>query len=308
MNKPNWLNRLKSGLSKSTAKLTDGIAGILTKRKLDDDAMEELEEVLITADLGPATAAKLTASLAATRFNKEVSEEEVRTALADEIDKILEPIATPLAIDASHKPHVVLVVGVNGSGKTTTIGKLAQHYREQGLSVTLGAGDTFRAAAVEQLKIWGDRTGCPVISGKQGGDAAGLAYDALQAAREQGADLLLIDTAGRLQNKTDLMAGLEKVSRVLKKLDEGAPHDCVLVLDASVGQNAHSQVKIFRDMVAVSGLVVTKLDGSAKGGVIVALAERFGLPVHAIGVGEGAEDLQPFNAKDYARDLMGLEA
>ncbi|MEC9153389.1 MAG: signal recognition particle-docking protein FtsY [Pseudomonadota bacterium] len=308
MNKPNWLNRLKSGLSKSTTKLTDGIAGILTKRKLDDDALEELEEVLITADLGPATAAKLTASLAATRFNKEVSEEEVRTALADEIDKILEPIATPLAIDASHKPHVVLVVGVNGSGKTTTIGKLAQHYREQGLSVTLGAGDTFRAAAVEQLKIWGDRTGCPVISGKQGGDAAGLAYDALQAAREQGADLLLIDTAGRLQNKTDLMAGLEKVSRVLKKLDEGAPHDCVLVLDASVGQNAHSQVKIFRDMVAVSGLVVTKLDGSAKGGVIVALAERFGLPVHAIGVGEGAEDLQPFNAKDYARDLMGLEA
>ena len=308
MNKPNWLNRLKSGLSKSTTKLTDGIAGILTKRKLDDDALEELEEVLITADLGPATAAKLTASLAATRFNKEVSEEEVRTALADEIDKILEPIATPLAIDASHKPHVVLVVGVNGSGKTTTIGKLAQHYREQGLSVTLGAGDTFRAAAVEQLKIWGDRTGCPVISGKQGGDAAGLAYDALQAAREQGADLLLIDTAGRLQNKTDLMAGLEKVSRVLKKLDEGAPHDCVLVLDATVGQNAHSQVKIFRDMVAVSGLVVTKLDGSAKGGVIVALAERFGLPVHAIGVGEGAEDLQPFNAKDYARDLMGLEA
>jgi len=308
MNKPNWLNRLKSGLSKSTTKLTDGIAGILTKRKLDDDALEELEEVLITADLGPATAAKLTASLAATRFNKEVSEEEVRTALADEIDKILEPIAKPLAIDASHKPHVVLVVGVNGSGKTTTIGKLAQHYREQGLSVTLGAGDTFRAAAVEQLKIWGDRTGCPVISGKQGGDAAGLAYDALQAAREQGADLLLIDTAGRLQNKTDLMAGLEKVSRVLKKLDEGAPHDCVLVLDATVGQNAHSQVKIFRDMVAVSGLVVTKLDGSAKGGVIVALAERFGLPVHAIGVGEGAEDLQPFNAKDYARDLMGLEA
>ena len=308
MNQPNWLNRLKSGLSKSTAKLTGGIAGVFTKRKLDDDALEELEEVLITADLGPATAAKLTASLAATRFNKEVSDEEVRTALADEIDKILEPVATPLAIDASHKPHVVLVVGVNGSGKTTTIGKLAQHYRRQGLSVTLGAGDTFRAAAVEQLKIWGDRTGCPVISGKQGGDAAGLAYDALQAAREQGADLLLIDTAGRLQNKTDLMAGLEKVSRGLKKLDEGAPHDCVLVLDASVGQNAHSQVKIFRDMVAVSGLVVTKLDGSAKGGVIVALAERFGLPVHAIGVGEGAEDLQPFNAKDYARDLMGLEA
>tara|TARA_A100001037_G_scaffold55929_1_gene48133 strand:- start:137 stop:1063 length:927 start_codon:yes stop_codon:yes gene_type:complete len=308
MNKPSWLDRLKSGLSKSTAKLTDGIAGIFTKRKLDDEALEELEEVLITADLGPATAAKLAANLAATRFDKEVSDEEVRTALADDIGKILEPIATPLAIDASRKPHVVLVVGVNGSGKTTTIGKLAQHYRGQGLNVMLAAGDTFRAAAVEQLKIWGERAGCPVISGKQGGDAAGLAYDALQAAREQKADLLLIDTAGRLQNKSDLMAGLEKVSRVLKKLDDSAPHDCVLVLDATVGQNAHSQVEIFRDMVAVSGLVVTKLDGSAKGGVIVALAERFGLPVHAIGVGEGAEDLRPFDANDYARDLMGLNA
>ena len=308
MNKPSWLDRLKSGLSKSTAKLTDGIAGIFTKRKLDDEALEELEEVLITADLGPATAAKLTASLATTRFDKEVSDEEVRTALADDIGKILEPVATPLSIEASHKPHVVLVVGVNGSGKTTTIGKLAQHYRGQGLDVMLAAGDTFRAAAVEQLKIWGERAGCTVISGKQGGDAAGLAYDALQAAREQGADLLLIDTAGRLQNKADLMAGLEKVSRVLKKLDKSAPHDCVLVLDATVGQNAHSQVEIFRDMVAVSGLVVTKLDGSAKGGVIVALAERFGLPVHAIGVGEGAEDLRPFDAKDYARDLMGLKA
>lgn len=308
MNKPSWLDRLKSGLSKSTAKLTDGIAGIFTKRKLDDAALEELEEVLITADLGPATAAKLTASLAATRFNKEVSDEEVRTALADDIGKILEPVATPLAIEPSRKPHVVLVVGVNGSGKTTTIGKLAQHYRGQGLNVMLAAGDTFRAAAVEQLKIWGERTGCPVISGKPNGDAAGLAYDALQAAREQGADLLLIDTAGRLQNKADLMAGLEKISRVLKKLDETAPHDCVLVLDATVGQNAHSQVEIFRDMVSVSGLVVTKLDGSAKGGVIVALAERFGLPVHAIGVGEGAEDLRPFDATDYARDLMGLDA
>lgn len=307
MNKPSWLDRLKSGLSKSTTKLTDGIAGIFTKRKLDDAALEELEEVLITADLGPATAAKLTASLAASRFDKEVSDEEVRGALAEDIGKILEPVATPLNIEPSRKPHVVLVVGVNGSGKTTTIGKLAQHYRGQGLKVTLAAGDTFRAAAVEQLKIWGERAGCPVISGKPGGDAAGLAFDALQAARESGADLLLIDTAGRLQNKTDLMAGLEKISRVLKKIDEGAPHDCVLVLDATVGQNAHSQVEIFRDMVAVSGLVVTKLDGSAKGGVIVALAEKFGLPVHAIGVGEGADDLRPFNAADYARDLMGLD-
>ena len=307
MNKTSWLDRLKSGLSKSTTKLTDGIAGVFNKRKLDDEALEELEEVLITADLGPSTAAKLTASLAATRFDKEVSDEEVRGALADDIGKILEPVATPLDIEPSRKPHVVLVVGVNGSGKTTTIGKLAQHYRAQGLDVMLAAGDTFRAAAVEQLKIWGERAGCPVIAGKPGGDAAGLAFDALQAAREKGADLLLIDTAGRLQNKADLMAGLEKISRVLKNLDEGAPHDCVLVLDATVGQNAHSQVEIFRDMVAVSGLVVTKLDGSAKGGVIVALAEKFGLPVHAIGVGEGAEDLRPFDATDYARDLMGMD-
>jgi fused signal recognition particle receptor len=200
----------------------------------------------------------------------------------------------------------VLVVGVNGSGKTTTIGKLAQHYKGQGLNVMLAAGDTFRAAAVEQLKIWGDRAGCPVIAGKAGGDAAGLAYDALQAARAQGSDLLLIDTAGRLQNQTDLMAGLEKISRVLKKLDATAPHDCILVLDATVGQNAHSQVEIFRNIVAVTGLVVTKLDGSAKGGVLVALAEKFGLPVHAIGVGESAEDLRPFEAEAYARDLMGL--
>ena len=307
MNKPSWLDRLRAGLSKSTDKLTDGIAGIFRKRKLDDAALEELEEILITADLGPATAAKLTANLAATRFDKEVTDEEVRGALAEDIAAILEPVATPLAIDAARKPHVVLVVGVNGSGKTTTIGKLAQRYRGQGLDIVLAAGDTFRAAAVEQLKIWGERAGCPVIAGKPGGDAAGLAYDALEQARTRGADLLLIDTAGRLQNKADLMAGLEKISRVLKKLDEAAPHDCVLVLDATVGQNAHSQVEIFRDIVAVSGLVVTKLDGSAKGGVLVALAEKFALPVHAIGVGEGAEDLRPFDAEIYARDLMGLD-
>lgn len=306
MNKPSWLDRLRSGLSKSTSKLTDGIAGIFRKRKLDDDAIEELEELLITADLGPVTAAKLAANLAATRFDKEISEEEVRTALADDIAEILEPVAKPLEIDPGRKPHVVLVVGVNGSGKTTTIGKLAQHYTGQGHKVMLAAGDTFRAAAVEQLQIWGERANCPVITGKPGGDAAGLAFDALQAAREQGSDILLIDTAGRLQNRSDLMAGLEKISRVLKKIDENAPHDCVLVLDATVGQNAHSQVEIFRDMVAVSGLVVTKLDGSAKGGVLIALAEKFALPVHAIGVGEGADDLRAFEAKDYARDLMGL--
>jgi fused signal recognition particle receptor len=308
MNGTSWLGRLKSGLSKSTSKLVGGISGIFTKRKLDDAALEELEEVLITADLGPVTAAKLTASLAATRFNKEVSEEEVRTALADDIARILEPVATPLNIDRSRKPHVVLVVGVNGSGKTTTIGKLAQHYKEGGYNVMLAAGDTFRAAAVAQLQIWGERSGCRVIAGKQGADAAGLAFDAVQAAKAEGVDILLIDTAGRLQNRADLMAGLEKINRVIKKLDPEAPHDCILVLDATVGQNAHSQVEIFREMVSVTGLVVTKLDGSAKGGVLVALAEKFGLPVHAVGVGEGADDLQPFEAAAFARDLMGLDA
>lgn len=302
-----WLGRLKAGLSKSSSKLVGGISGIFTKRKLDAAALEELEELLITADLGPATAAKLTAHLASTRFDKEISEEEVRAALADDIAEILEPIAFPLNIDSSRKPHVVLVVGVNGSGKTTTIGKLAQQYKGEGYNVMLAAGDTFRAAAVSQLQIWGERTGCRVISGKQDADAAGLAYDAVQAAQAEGADILLIDTAGRLQNRTDLMAGLEKISRVIKKLDAEAPHDCVLVLDATVGQNAHSQVEIFRDMVAVTGLVVTKLDGSAKGGVLVALAEKFKLPVHAIGVGEGADDLRPFTAQAYARDLMGVD-
>ena len=308
MNKTSWLGRLKAGLSKSSSKLVGGISGIFTKRKLDAAALEELEEVLITADLGPATAAKLTADLAATRFDKEVSDHEVRAALADGITTILDKVAVPLEIVPGRKPHVVLVVGVNGSGKTTTIGKLAQQYKGAGYNVMLAAGDTFRAAAVSQLQIWGERAGCRVIAGKQGGDAAGLAFDAVQTAKAEGADILLIDTAGRLQNRTDLMAGLEKINRVIKKLDPEAPHDCILVLDATVGQNAHSQVEIFRDMVAVTGLVVTKLDGSAKGGVLVALAEKFGLPVHAIGVGEGAEDLRPFEAAAYARDLMGLDA
>ena len=301
-----WIGRLKSGLSKSTAKLTGGIAGIFTKRKLDGAALADLEDLLIAADLGPATAARLTANLAATRFDKEIGEAEIRAALADDIAAILEPVARPMAIDRAHGPHVVLVVGVNGSGKTTTIGKLAQHYRDEGFSVMLAAGDTFRAAAVAQLQIWGERAGCRVIAGKPGGDAAGLAYEALETARAECADILLIDTAGRLQNQADLMAGLQKINRVIKKLDPGAPHDCILVLDATVGQNAHSQVEIFGKAVAVSGLVLTKLDGSARGGVLVALAEKFALPIHAVGVGESAADLRPFDARAYARDLMGL--
>jgi len=277
------------------------------RRKLDDDALESIEDVLIMADLGPSAAAKLTAGLAKDKFDKAVSSEEVREALAVDVARILAPVAQPLELDLTRKPHVILVVGVNGSGKTTTIGKFAKQYVDAGHQVTLAAGDTFRAAAVEQLQIWGERTGAPVIARDTGADAAGLAYDALAGARESGDDVLLIDTAGRLQNKADLMEELQKIVRVLRKIDETAPHSVLLVLDATVGQNAHSQVQVFREMSEVSGLIVTKLDGSAKGGVIVALAERFGLPIHAIGVGETAEDMRPFEPMDFARSLMGLE-
>ena len=302
-----WLARLKAGLARSSGKLGDGISGIFTKRRLDDAALEELEELLISADLGVATAAKLAAGLARERFDKDVSPEEVRGALAADVAGILEPVAQPLAVDPAHRPHVVLVVGVNGSGKTTTIGKIAKSESDQGLKVMLAAGDTFRAAAIDQLKIWGERTSCEVVAKAPGADASGLAYEALERARSEGVDLLLIDTAGRLHNKADLMAELQKIIRVLKKLDPEAPHDCLLVLDATTGQNAHAQVETFKELVQVTGLIVTKLDGSARGGVLVALAERFGLPVHAIGVGESAEDLRPFAARDFARSLMGLE-
>lgn len=304
-----WFQRLKQGLAKTSSKLTDGVQGVFTgKRRLDDDALEELEEVLITSDLGPATAAKLTAELARTRFDKEVDADEVRRALAQSIAEILAPVARPLEAgsDPAKKPHVVLVVGVNGSGKTTTIGKLAHQLRAQGKSVMLCAGDTFRAAAIEQLQIWGERTGAKVIARATGADAAGLAFDAYKQAQEDGVDVLLIDTAGRLHNKKDLMEELSKIVRVLRKLDETTPHDVVMVLDATVGQNALQQVQTFRELTSVTGLVVTKLDGTAKAGVLVALAEKIGLPVHAVGVGETAEDLRPFKAEDYARSLMGI--
>ncbi len=303
----NWFSRLKSGLAKSSAKLGDGIVGIFKGgRKLDAASIGDLEELLIQADLGPATAAKLAAALTKRRFDREVSGDEVRTALAEEIAAILAPVATPLALDAAKRPHVVLVVGVNGSGKTTTIGKMAQLLRGERKRVTLAAGDTFRAAAIEQLTIWGERTGCPVVAKQPGADAAGLAFEALEQAKARGDDALLIDTAGRLQNKTELMAELTKIVRVLKKLDPSAPHTVLLVLDANIGQNAHAQVEVFKSVAGVTGLAVTKLDGTAKGGVVVALAERFGLPVHAIGVGEGADDLRPFDPKDFARTLVGL--
>ena len=305
--KRGWFARLKSGLARSSGRLADGIGDIVAKRRLDDTALEELEELLITGDLGVETAAALTRNLAKTRFDKEVSAEEVRAALADDIATILEPVARPLALDPAQRPQVVLVVGVNGTGKTTTIGKLAKAWRDEGKSVVLAACDTFRAAAIEQLEAWGERSGSPVIARAPGSDPSGLAYDALLEARDANADVLLIDTAGRLHNRAELMAELEKIARVLGKIDESAPHHCVLVLDATVGQNAHAQVQTFKEMVDVTGLVVTKLDGSARGGVLVALAQKFGLPVHAIGVGEGVDDLRPFEARAFARALMGLE-
>ena len=304
-----WLARLKAGLSRTSSTLGSGINGIFARGRLDDAALEELEELLILSDMGAATAAELTAALAQEKFGKEVSAEEIRAALADQITAILEPVAQPFAISRDAKPHVVLVAGVNGTGKTTTVGKLASQFRADGLTVMMAAADTFRAAAVEQLKIWGERTGCAVVARDgTGGDPAGLAYDALARAREEGIDVLLIDTAGRLQNKANLMAELQKIDRVVKKLDAAAPHTRLLVLDATTGQNAHSQVEVFRQAVDIDGLIVTKLDGTAKGGVLVALAQRFGLPVYALGVGEAVEDLRPFEAREFARALMNLES
>ncbi|MDP6120338.1 MAG: signal recognition particle-docking protein FtsY [Rhodospirillales bacterium] len=302
-----WLGRLRAGLDRSSAKLGGGISDLFTKRRLDGQTLDELRDLLISADLGVATAERLTASLAESRFDPDAGPEGVRAALAGEIAEILQPVARPLFIDGAHRPHVIVVCGVNGSGKTTTIAKLAKQFKDQGHSVVLAAGDTFRAAAMEQLQVWAERAGCPVIARESGADAAGLAYDALAATRADGTAVLIVDTAGRLHNKADLMAELQKIVRAMRKFDPSVPHDCVLVLDATVGQNAHAQVGVFRDMVDVTGLMVTKLDGSARGGVVVALAEAFGLPVHAAGVGEGIDDLRPFEAGAFARALMGLE-
>jgi fused signal recognition particle receptor len=303
-----WFGRLRAGLSRSSARLNEGINTIFARRRLDDAALDELEELLIASDMGTGVAGEVVEALRTTRFNQEVTPEEVRAALADEVVRLVERVQRPLRVDPDRRPFVILVVGVNGSGKTTTIGKLAKQYRDAGRSVILAAGDTFRAAAVEQLQVWGERAGCPVLTRPAGSDAAGLAYDALVKAREDGADILLIDTAGRLQNKADLMGELQKIVRVLKKVDPTAPHAVLLVLDATVGQNAHSQAEIFRDMVGVTGIVMTKLDGTAKGGVLVSLAEKYGIPIHAIGIGESAEDLRPFEARAYARGLVGLDA
>jgi fused signal recognition particle receptor len=306
--KTGWFARLKAGLSRSTAKLTESVVSLLHKRRLDDEALEELEETLITADLGVAASQRIVEGFRRTRFGKEVTDEEVKAALADEIAAILEPVAQPLVIEPARAPHLVLVVGVNGTGKTTTIAKLGRHYGEQGLKIGFVAGDTFRAAAVEQLQVWAGRTEARFFApSKPGADAAGLAFDAFTAARAEGLDVLLVDTAGRLHNKSALMEELRKIIRVIRRVDETAPHSVLLVLDATTGQNAVQQVKVFKEMVDVTGLAVTKLDGSAKGGVVVALAQEFGLPVHVVGVGEKAEDLRPFAARDFARGLMGLD-
>jgi fused signal recognition particle receptor len=293
---------LKSGLAKT------GLGEILTKKKLDAATIAELEEALIRADMGAGQAAKLTKAVAKNRYDSEISGAELKAVLASEIAALLAPIQKPLTVDEANKPFVILVAGVNGTGKTTTIGKLAKRLAEEGAKVTLAAGDTFRAAAIEQLRIWADRAKAEFVATKAGGDAAGLAFEALEKARANGSDILLIDTAGRLQNKAGLMAELEKIARVIKKLDASAPHAVLLVLDATTGQNAISQVEAFSAAVPVTGLVMTKLDGTAKGGILVALAGRFGLPVHYIGIGEGEDDLQPFVAVDFAKALVGAES
>jgi fused signal recognition particle receptor len=302
-----WYQRLSRGLSRSSKELSTSITGIFTKRKLDEDTLQELEDVLIRADLGMETAIRITDTLSSGRYGKDVSDEEVRAIMRTEIEKVLGPVAKPLELDLKHKPHVILVVGVNGTGKTTTIGKLAAKLRAANLNVWLAAGDTFRAAAIEQLHVWGQRTGSPVVSNKIGADAAGLAFDAFEKAKAAGADVLIIDTAGRLQNRTELMDELAKIVRVLGKLDPEAPHTVLQTLDATTGQNALSQVEIFRNVAGVNGLVMTKLDGTARGGILVAIAAKHKLPVYFIGVGEQIADLEPFSAKDFASAIAGTQ-
>jgi fused signal recognition particle receptor len=304
---PTLFERLREGLSRSTAGLSDNLTGVFTKKRLDAQTVGELEEALIRADLGADLSARLAQEVARGRYDSEISESEVRAILAREIETVLKPVEKPLAVDRGRKPFVILVAGVNGTGKTTTIGKLAKRFAGDGLKVVLAAGDTFRAAAVEQLQIWGERAGSEVVVRETGADAAGLAFEAFERAREGSADVLLIDTAGRLQNKAGLMAELEKIARVLKKLDPAAPHAVLLVLDATTGQNAISQVEAFKAAVPLTGLVMTKLDGTAKGGILVALADRFRIPVHFVGVGESADDLQPFDAASFAKALTGAK-
>ncbi len=303
--RPSWFQRLASGLKRSSDQLTGGIAAVFTKKKLDQAMLDELEDVLIQADFGIDMASSVTEALRRDRFDRDIAPDEVRAVLATEVEKVLGAVARPLDIDSAQKPFVILMVGVNGSGKTTTIGKLASLLGAQGRSVMLAAGDTFRAAAIEQLEVWGRRTGAPVVSRPAGSDASGLAFDAMTEAREQGKDVLIIDTAGRLQNRDELMSELEKIIRVIKKVDPTAPHATLLTLDATTGQNALNQVDIFGKRAGVTGLVMTKLDGTARGGILVAIARKYGLPVHFIGVGEGVDNLEAFAAADFARAIVG---
>src|ERR1700693_1666935 len=305
--KQSWWRRLSGGLKRTSGSLGAAVADLVTKRKLDRAMLDDIEDVLLRADLGTEVAARIVPALRAGRSDKAISADDVKSVVATEVEKVLSSVAKPLVIDETQKPFVILVVGVNGSGKTTTIGKLAAKLSAEGRKVMLAAGDTFRAAAVEQLKIWGERTKSPVISGAQGSDSASLAFNALSAAREGKLDVLLVDTAGRLQNKGELMNELEKVVRVIRKVDDTAPHVVLLVLDATVGQNALSQVDAFHRTAGVTGLVMTKLDGTARGGILVALAEKHKLPVHFIGVGEGIDDLAPCTARDFAQAIAGIE-
>jgi fused signal recognition particle receptor len=302
----NWWKRLRGGLKRTSSSLGGAVTGLVSKRKLDAETLEELRNELIRADLGLDFAARIADVLGEGRFEKAIGPDEVRAVLAGEIEKVLSPVAKPL--DVTTRPFVILVAGVNGSGKTTTIGKLAARFRAEGKSVMLVAGDTFRAAAIDQLKIWGGRTGASVMANEPGADAAGLAFDAITASKAQGVEVVLVDTAGRLQNRAELMGELEKMIRVIRKVEPTAPHAVLLVLDATVGQNALSQVEIFSKTAGVTGLVMTKLDGTARGGILVAIADKFDLPVHFIGVGEGVDDLAPFNARDFARAVVGLES
>lgn len=301
-----WFSRLKQGLKRSSNKITEGISSVIQKKKLDENTLEQLEEVLISADLGIETSSYLINALSKERFNKEVTDKEIREILSSKIKEILEPVEQPLLINDSNKPHVIIFVGVNGSGKTTTIGKLAKKWKDESKSVRLVAGDTFRAAASEQLKIWGNNIEVPVSVEQQGSDPASLSFKALTLSKQNKEDLLLIDTAGRLHNKINLMQELEKVYRVIKKVDNKAPHSSLLVLDATVGQNAFSQVEMFKKMVNISGILMTKLDGTAKGGVLIGLSRKFKLPIHFIGIGEKVDDLRPFNARNFADCIMGL--
>ena len=306
MSDDTWIARLRGGFRKTSDRLGDNLTGLFTKASLDEATLDEIEEALIASDLGPKTAAKVRARLAGERFDRGLSEATVKDIVADELAKILEPVANPLEIDAFPRPQVILVVGVNGSGKTTTIAKLAHLFIEQDYGVLLAAGDTFRAAAIEQLKLWADRIQVRVIAGPEGGDPSAIVFDGVKKATAEGIDVLIVDTAGRLQNKKGLMDELAKIRRVLGRLNPQAPHNVVLVLDATTGQNALAQIEVFREVAGVTGLVMTKLDGTARGGVLVAAAEQFGLPIHAIGIGERIDDLRPFDARETARAIAGV--